>query len=179
MASITKNQVFSAIENLEQQGKTATNTAILAITGGSNATVQKYRKEFYEQRQAQIVKESVILKDTEITVLTDAFAALLKQRISMVQEQYSADLKQLSDSLAEASSELDQLRISEEELTASTKETQERAANVMAEKNLLQTQHEKERKELQAEIQRLNELAYTHKGRADILEERIKQYESK
>lgn len=177
--AVTKANVFDAIASLELQGKVATNSAILAITGGSNVTIQKYRKEFYEQRQAQTIKESMILKDSELSVLTDAFAALLKQRITIVQEQHSVIIKQLTDSLAEASSELDQLRLSDEALQASTKVAQEHAANALAEKNLLLTQHEKERKEMQAEIHRLNELAYTQKGRADVLEERIKQYEYK
>lgn len=106
--AVTKKDVFTAIESLEQQGITATNAAILEITGGSNATVQKYRKEYYDSRQANAEKVTAI-----------------------------------------------------------------------NEKTALQAHYDKERKELQAEIQRLNEIAYTQKGRADLLEERLKQYETK
>lgn len=177
--AITKKTVFDAIESLEAQGIIATNAAILEITGGSNATVQKYRKEYYEQRQAQAVREAIILKDSEVHALTEAFAALLKQRVDGIQAQYAGDLQQLSDTLAQASNEADLLRqkvgVQEKQIAELVDESQTlRNSLAFHEKH-----SQKEKQELQAEIQRLNELAYTHKGRAELLEERLKQYESK
>lgn len=177
--AITKKIVFDAIESLEAKGITATNGAILEITGGSNATVQKYRKEFYEQRQAQAVREAIILKDSEVQALSEAFAALLKQRVDGIQAQYAGDLQQLADTLAQASNEADVLR---QTIAAQEKQITELVEERQTLRNNLEF-HEKsnkeEKQELQTEIKRLNELAYTHKGRAELLEERLKQYESK
>lgn len=177
--AITKKMVFDAIESLEAQGIPATNAAIREMIGGSNATIQKYRKEYYEQRQAQAVREAIILKESEVTVLTEAFAALLKQRVDGIQVQYSKDLQQLADTLAQASNEADVLH-----QTVGTQEKQiaelaEEGRTLRSNLDFHESLHKKEKQELQAEIQRLNELAYTHKGRADLLEERLKQYESK
>ena len=175
--AVTKKDVFSAIEQLEKQGVNATNAAILEVTGGSNATVQKYRKEYYDNRQAQAIKESIVLKDSEISLLTEAFATLLKQRVAGVQEQYKADIEQLNIALSESSARVDELVQAIDIQNESNREANTRATNAVNEKATLQAHYEKERKEMQAEIQRLNEIAYTHKGRADLLEERIKQYE--
>ena len=177
--AVTKKDVFTAIESLEQQGITATNAALLEITGGSNATVQKYRKEYYDSRQAQAVKDAIVLKDTEITALTDAFASLLKQRVTGVQEQYTTDIAQLTTSLQEALSRIDELCQTVELQNESNRQANAEKVTAINEKTALQAHYDKERKELQAEIQRLNEIAYTQKGRADLLEERLKQYETK
>lgn len=177
--AVTKKDVFEAIESLEQQGVAATNSAILLITGGSNATVQKYRKEYYDNRQAQAIKDAIVLKDSEVTTLTDAFASLLKQRVTGVQEQYTADIAQLTASLQEASGRIDELAAHIEIQTADNREANAKATAAINEKMALQAHYEKLHKEQLAEIQRLNEIAYTQKGRADLLEERLKQYETK
>lgn len=175
----TKKTIFDAIESIEAQGRTATNAAILEITGGSNATVQKYRKEYYEQRQAQAVREAIILKDSEVHALTEAFAALLKQRVDGVHLQYVIDLQRLGDSLAHTSHEMDQLRQKVESQEKQIAELVEERQTLRNNLDFNEKSHKEEKQELQTEIKRLNELAYTHKGRAELLEERLKQYESK
>ena len=131
MASITKQDVINAIQQLQDQGVTATNQAILEITGGSNATVQKYRKEYFDSITAQVVKESVVLKDSEASTLTAAFAALLKSRIDGVKGEYEAVLDQLNAALQETSTHNDQLLIDVEtlqkELLKSQAEIQQQA----------------------------------------------------
>lgn len=177
--AVSKKDIYLAIETLEAQGIVATNAAILAATGGSNATVQKYRKEYYDQRQAQIIKESIVLRDQEISVLTDAFSILLKQRIEALQHQYMIDTQQLTESLAQVSNELDGMH----ELVATTKQQLTELVDVnkklTSNYELQEKRHVQDRQELQAQVQQLNELAYTHKGRAELLAERIKQYETK
>lgn len=177
--AVSKKDIYLAIETLEAQGIVATNAAILAMTGGSNATVQKYRKEYYDQRQAQIIKESIVLRDQEISVLTDAFSILLKQRIEALQHQYMIDTQQLTESLAQVSNELDDMH----ELVATTKQQLTELVDVnkklTSNYELQEKRHVQDRQELQAQVQQLNELAYTHKGRAELLAERIKQYETK
>ena len=177
--AVTKKDEFTAIESLEKQGISPTNAAILEITGGSNATVQKYRKEYFDGRQAQAVKDAIVLKDSEISLLTDAFSALLKQRVDAVQHQYGEDVKQLNIALAESSGRIDELAAHIELQTLDNREATAKATAAINEKATLQAHYEKLHKEQQAEIQRLSELAFTQKGRADLLEERLKQYESK
>lgn len=116
MASITKQDVINAIQQLQDQGVTATNQAILEITGGSNATVQKYRKEYFDSITAQAVKESIVLKESEASTLTAAFAALLKSRIDGVKAEYEAVLDQLNAALQETSTHNDQLLLNVETL---------------------------------------------------------------
>ena len=144
--AVTKKDVFSAIEQLEKQGVNATNAAILEVTGGSNATIQKYRKEYYDSRQAQAVKESIVLKDSEITLLTDAFAALLKQRVAGVEEQYKTDVEQLNTALAESSTRVDELVHAVDVQNEFNREANARAVNAVNEKTTLQAHYEKERK---------------------------------
>lgn len=176
--AVTKQNVFDAIEQLEAQGESATNANILEITGGSNATVQKYRREYYNGRQAQIAKASIVLQDNETKLLTDAFATLLKQRVSTVQERYEADITQLNTALAEASLRIDELAQAIDAQNIVNREATAQATQAVNEKATLQAHYESERKQMQAEINRLNELAFTQKGRADLLEERIKQFEN-
>lgn len=176
--AVTKQNVFDAIEQLEAQGASIANANILEITGGSNATVQKYRREYYNGRQAQIAKASIVLQDNETKLLTDAFATLLKQRVSTVQERYDADITQLNTALAEASLRIDELAQAIDAQNIVNREATAQATQAVNEKATLQAHYESERKQMQAEINRLNELAFTQKGRADLLEERIKQFEN-
>ena len=176
--AVTKQNVIDAIEQLEAQGASVTNANILEITGGSNATVQKYRREYYNGRQAQIAKASIVLQDNETKLLTDAFATLLKQRVSTVQERYDADITQLNTALAEASLRIDELAQAIDAQNIVNREATAQATQAVNEKATLQAHYESERKQMQAEINRLNELAFTQKGRADLLEERIKQFEN-
>ena len=176
--AVTKHTVIDAIEQLEAQGASVTNANILEITGGSNATVQKYRREYYNGRQAQIAKASIVLQDNETKLLTDAFATLLKQRVSTVQERYDADITQLNTALAEASLRIDELAQAIDAQNIVNREATAQATQAVNEKATLQAHYESERKQMQAEINRLNELAFTQKGRADLLEERIKQFEN-
>ena len=55
--AVTKNDVLNAIEQLESNDQNPTNANILAITGGSNATIQKYRSEIMQERQQQAFKK--------------------------------------------------------------------------------------------------------------------------
>lgn len=179
MATVTQQDVLTAIEQLEAEGKSATNDAIRNITGGSNATVQKHRKAIFDQRAAQVAREAIILKETEVRVLTDAFATLLKQRVDGIQTSFAGDLKQLIDSLTQASSEVDsltqKLMAQEVKITGLMEEGRTLRNNL----DFVEKSYREEKLELQAEIKSLSKEAYTQKGRADVLEERLKQYEGK
>ena len=89
------------------------------------------------------------------------------------------DTQQLTESLAQVSNELDGMH----ELVATTKQQLTELVDVnkklTSNYELQEKRHVQDRQELQAQVQQLNELAYTHKGRAELLAERIKQYETK
>ena len=71
--AVTKNDVLTAIEQLEADNQNPTNANILAITGGSNATIQKYRAEIMAERQQQAFKSRIVLKDSELSGVTPEF----------------------------------------------------------------------------------------------------------
>ena len=83
------------------------------------------------------------------------------------------------NALTESSGRIDELAAHIELQTLDNREATAKATAAINEKATLQAHYEKLHKEQQAEIQRLSELAFTQKGRADLLEERLKQYESK
>ena len=106
--AITKNDVLTAIEQIESRGDNPTNANILAIVGGSNATVQKYRSEIMSERQQQAFKSRIVLKDSELSKLTNTFNDLLANRLGEHNSELSTVIAQLETSNSELSNNLDQ-----------------------------------------------------------------------
>ena len=106
--AITKNDVLNAIEQLEADNQNPTNANILAIVGGSNATVQKYRSEIMSERQQQAFKSRIVLKDNELSKLTNTFNDLLANRLGEHNSELSTVIAQLETSNSELSNNLDQ-----------------------------------------------------------------------
>ena len=105
--AITKNDVLTAIEQIESRGDNPTNANILAIVGGSNATVQKYRSEIMSERQQQAFKSRIVLKDSELSKLTTTFNDLLANRLGDLNSELSNIITQLESSNSELSHTLD------------------------------------------------------------------------
>lgn len=105
--AVTKNDVLNAIEQLESNDQNPTNANILAITGGSNATIQKYRSEIMQERQQQAFKSRIILKDNELSKLTNTFNSLLSDRLGELNSELSSIITQLENSNSELSNNLD------------------------------------------------------------------------
>ena len=108
--AITKNDVLTAIEQIESRGDNPTNANILAIVGGSNATVQKYRSEIMSERQQQAFKSRIVLKDSELSKLTNTFNSLLSDRLGELNSELSSIIRQLENSNSELSHTLDKTR---------------------------------------------------------------------
>ena len=106
--AVTKNDVLTAIEQIESRGDNPTNANILAIVGGSNATVQKYRSEIMSERQQQAFKSRIVLKDNELSKLTNTFNDLLANRLGEHNSELSTVIAQLETSNSELSNNLDQ-----------------------------------------------------------------------
>ncbi len=106
--AVTKNDVLDAIEQLESNDQNPTNANILAIVGGSNATVQKYRSEIMSERQQQAFKSRIVLKDNELSKLTNTFNDLLANRLGEHNSELSTVIAQLETSNSELSNNLDQ-----------------------------------------------------------------------
>lgn len=106
--AVTKNDVLNAIEQLESNDQNPTNANILAITGGSNATIQKYRSEIMQERQQQAFKSRIVLKDSELSKLTNTFNDLLANRLGEHNSELSTVIAQLETSNSELSNNLDQ-----------------------------------------------------------------------
>lgn len=105
--AVTKNDVLNAIEQLESNDQNPTNANILAITGGSNATIQKYRSEIMQERQQQAFKSRIVLKDSELSKLTDTFNNLLASRLGDLNSELSIVITQLEKTNSELSNNLD------------------------------------------------------------------------
>ena len=105
--AVTKNDVLTAIEQIESRGDNPTNANILAIVGGSNATVQKYRSEIMSERQQQAFKSRIVLKDSELSKLTTTFNDLLANRLGELNSELSNIITQLENSNSELSHTLD------------------------------------------------------------------------
>ena len=108
--AVTKNDVLNAIEQLESNDQNPTNANILAITGGSNATIQKYRSEIMQERQQQAFKSRIVLKDSELSKLTTTFNDLLANRLGDLNSELSNIITQLENSNSELSNNLDKTK---------------------------------------------------------------------
>ena len=108
--AVTKNDVLNAIEQLESNDQNPTNANILAITGGSNATIQKYRSEIMQERQQQAFKSRIVLRDSELSKLTTTFNDLLANRLGDLNSELSSIITQLENSNSELSHTLDKTR---------------------------------------------------------------------
>ena len=106
--AVTKSDILKAIEQLELENQNPTNANILALTGGSNATIQKYRAEIMAERQQQAFKSRIVLKDSELSKLTNTFNDLLANRLGEHNSELSTVIAQLETSNSELSNNLDQ-----------------------------------------------------------------------
>lgn len=105
--AVTKSDILKAIEQLELENQNPTNANILALTGGSNATIQKYRAEIMAERQQQAFKSRIVLKDSELSKLTTTFNDLLSNRLGELNSELSNIITQLENSNSELSHTLD------------------------------------------------------------------------
>ena len=105
--AVTKSDILKAIEQLELDNQNPTNANILALTGGSNATIQKYRAEIMAERQQQAFKSRIVLKDSELSKLTTTFNDLLANRLGDLNSELSNIITQLENSNSELSHTLD------------------------------------------------------------------------
>ena len=105
--AVTKSDILKAIEQLELDNQNPTNANILALTGGSNATIQKYRAEIMAERQQQAFKSRIVLKDSELSKLTTTFNDLLANRLGDLNSELSNIITQLENSNSELSNNLD------------------------------------------------------------------------
>ena len=105
--AVTKSDILKAIEQLELDNQNPTNANILALTGGSNATIQKYRAEIMAERQQQAFKSRIVLKDSELSKLTTTFNDLLANRLGELNSELSNIITQLENSNSELSHTLD------------------------------------------------------------------------
>lgn len=108
--AVTKSDILKAIEQLELENQNPTNANILALTGGSNATIQKYRAEIMQERQEKAFKSRIVLKDSELSKLTNTFNSLLSDRLGELNSELSSIITQLENSNSELSHTLDKTR---------------------------------------------------------------------
>lgn len=88
--AVTKSDVLRAIEQLEANDQKPTNANILAIVGGSNATVNKYRSEILNERLEQSFENKIRLNENELMAVSTVFDRILSSRLATLRAEYEA-----------------------------------------------------------------------------------------
>jgi len=90
--AVTKSDVLRAIEQLEANDQKPTNANILAIVGGSNATVNKYRSEILNERLEQSFENKIRLNENELMAVSTVFDRILSSRLATLRAEYEAHI---------------------------------------------------------------------------------------
>ena len=171
--AITKNDVLTAIEQIESRGDNPTNANILAIVGGSNATVQKYRSEIMSERQQQAFKSRIVLKDTELSKLTNTFNDLLANRLGELNSELTQIINQLQTSNGDLSAQLDVIQGDLVNANNQLKAKDERIGELENELSFIEKKASREKDELNAQLVEL----YKQAGKVELLTEKLASLE--
>ena len=172
--AITKNDVLTAIEQIESRGNNPTNANILAIVGGSNATVQKYRSEIMNERQQQAFKSRIVLKDSELSKLTNTFNDLLANRLGELNSELTQIINQLQTSNDDLSAQLDVIQGELVNANNQSKAKDERISELENELSFIEKKASREKDELNAQLVEL----YKQAGKVELLTEKLASLET-
>ena len=171
--AITKNDVLTAIEKIESRGDNPTNANILAIVGGSNATVQKYRSEIMSERQQQAFKSRIVLKDSELSKLTNTFNDLLANRLGELNSELTQIIIQLQTSNDDLSAQLDIIQAELLTTQNQSKAKDEKISGLENELSFIEKKSSREKDELNAQLVEL----YKQAGKVELLTEKLASLE--
>lgn len=172
--AITKNDVLTAIEQIESRGDNPTNANILAIVGGSNATVQKYRSEIMSERQQQAFKSRIVLKDNELSKLTNTFNDLLANRLGELNSELTQIITQLQTSNDDLSAQLDIIQAELLTTQNQSKAKDEKISGLENELSFIEKKSSREKDELNAQLVEL----YKQAGKVELLTEKLASLET-
>ena len=171
--AVTKNDVLTAIEQIESRGDNPTNANILAIVGGSNATVQKYRSEIMAERQQQAFKSRIVLKDSELSKLTNTFNDLLANRLGELNSELTQIITQLQTSNDDLSAQLDIIQAELLTTQNQSKAKDEKISGLENELSFIEKKSSREKDELNAQLVEL----YKQAGKVELLTEKLASLE--
>ena len=171
--AITKNDVLTAIEKIESRGDNPTNANILALVGGSNATVQKYRSEIMSERQQQAFKSRIVLKDSELSKLTNTFNDLLANRLGELNSELTQIIIQLQTSNDDLSAQLDIIQAELLTTQNQSKAKDEKISGLENELSFIEKKSSREKDELNAQLVEL----YKQAGKVELLTEKLASLE--
>lgn len=172
--AVTKNDVLTAIEQIESRGDNPTNANILAIVGGSNATVQKYRSEIMNERQQQAFKSRIVLKDSELSKLTNTFNDLLANRLGELNSELTQIITQLQTSNDDLSAQLDIIQAELLTTQNQSKAKDEKISGLENELSFIEKKSSREKDELNAQLVEL----YKQAGKVELLTEKLASLET-
>ena len=172
--AITKNDVLTAIEQIESRGDNPTHANILAIVGGSNATVQKYRSEIMSERQQQAFKSRIVLKDSELSKLTNTFNDLLANRLGELNSELTQIITQLQTSNDDLSAQLDIIQAELLTTQNQSKAKDEKISGLENELSFIEKKSSREKDELNAQLVEL----YKQAGKVELLTEKLASLET-
>ena len=171
--AVNKNDVLTAIEQIESRGDNPTNANILAIVGGSNATVQKYRSEIMNERQQQAFKSRIVLKDTELTKLTNIFNDLLANRLGELNSELTQIINQLQASNDDLSAQFDVIQSELVNAENRLKSKDQRISELENELSFIEKKASREKDVLNAQLVEL----YKQGGKVELLTEKLASLE--
>ena len=171
--AVTKNDVLTAIEQIESRGDNPTNANILAIVGGSNATVQKYRSEIMNERQQRAFKSRIVLKDSELSKLTNTFNDLLANRLGELNSELTQIITQLQTSNDDLSAQLDIIQAELLTTQNQSKAKDEKISGLENELSFIEKKSSREKDELNAQLVEL----YKQAGKVELLTEKLASLE--
>ena len=172
--AVTKNDILTAIEQIESRGDNPTNANILAIVGGSNATVQKYRSEIMAERQQQAFKSRIVLKDNELSKLTNTFNDLLANRLGELNSELTQIITQLQTSNDDLSAQLDIIQAELLTTQNQSKAKDEKISGLENELSFIEKKSSREKDELNAQLVEL----YKQAGKVELLTEKLASLET-
>ncbi len=168
MAKVTKTDVQTAIDSLRTDGVNPTNKAIREFIGsGSNATINKYRKEIIDGEVSSEVKANNTLSDDEIRKLGDTFSQLLVNRLDDLGNTYADDKKALEQDNADLSLELDNAQKTIEQLEQDKQQLEN-------DKLILNSDVSKLERQIQEQMNEIKSL-YQKVGQVELLQQQLEQ----
>ena len=171
--AVTKSDILKAIEQLELENQNPTNANILALTGGSNATIQKYRAEIMAERQQQAFKSRIVLKDNELSKLTNTFNDLLANRLGELNSELTQIITQLQTSNDDLSAQLDIIQAELLTTQNQSKAKDEKISGLENELSFIEKKSSREKDELNAQLVEL----YKQAGKVELLTEKLASLE--
>lgn len=166
--NVTYENVAQAASAMLQHGTKPTVRAVIAVTGGKTEIVSQFLRDFFEKRNADVLRmadelgSSTIAKllAAEVQTVVDRRTATLKERIDELTDRLNESIELLAEKEADCQHRIE---LAEAKATQAIHEAQERAS--MAESKIKQAQDEAKKAQEDAATAEANALEKIQKAK--------------